>query len=327
MGAQAFICNALILSLKPGREIIEKMGGIGKFVNYSGKVFTDSGGFQMYSKKIYLGSSEDGVYFKNHFNGDKVFMTPENNMKLQIALGSDVAMCLDTMPLLEHSRFEIEEVVRKTTKWAEICKKTHDKLQKNIPVEKRQLLFGISQGGIYADLRRKSIKELKELNFDGYSIGGLGLGETMKEQHEMIDIVKSVIGEEKPVYLMGVGNPVEIIEGIGKGVDIFDSRFPTRNARNGTMFTSKGRLRLRNSKMKEDKRPLDEECECFVCKKYSRSYIRHLLMLKESNGFRLASYHNIYFITNLIKKVREAIKEGKFDEFLNEFRKNYQEKP
>jgi len=315
MGAKAIISNAFILSLKPGTNIIKKMGGIKKFMNYNGINFTDSGGFQMYSPSLYLGSKENGVMFRNPFNGEKLFITPEEDMKIQLDIDSDVAMCLDTMPLIEHSKKSIIDAVNKTTAWAEKCKIHHEKLQKNIPEEKRQILFGIIQGGIHPDLREKSAKELLKLNFKGYSIGGLALGEPKKDEYKMVKIVKSIIPEEKPIYLMGIGNPSELLEAISLGVDMFDSRFPTQNARHGTLFTKKGYMRVINSKYKTDSKPIDPECECFTCKNHTKAFIHHMIKMDEGNGMRLVTYHNLYFLQWLMKESRSQIKNGTFSKF------------
>jgi queuine tRNA-ribosyltransferase len=322
---QAVISNALILSLRNGAEILKKFNGIGKFMNFKGVNFTDSGGFQMYSNSIYIKSDKEGVYFKNPLNGEKIFMTPEKNMELQLNISSDVAMCLDSMPMYTHSKSQIEEAVEKTTLWAARCKYHHYLLQKNIPKNKHQLLFGIIQGGIHEDLREKSTKELLKMDFDGYSIGGFGLGETINEEFKIVELIKNILPEDKPVYLMGIGNPVEILKGISLGVDIFDSRMPTQNARRGTLFTSEGKLKLLNEKYKFDETPLDKNCKCFVCKNYSRSFIRYQLINDEFTGKKLATYHNIYFITKLIEKAKEKIKQGKFKEFLEEVEGKYKE--
>ena len=316
MGAKAVISNALILYLRNGSEIIKKFGGIGKFMNYKGINFTDSGGFQMYSKSIYIKSNSDGVFFRNPISGEKLFITPEKDMEIQSDLNSDVAMCLDSMPMYEHSKKEIAEAVEKTSLWAEKCKIHHDKLYKNSG--KKQLLFGIIQGGIFEDLRKKSAEDLLKLNFDGYSIGGFGLGETIDEEFKIVKQVKKMLPENKPVYLMGIGTPVEILKGISLGVDIFDSRMPTQNARHGTLFTSKGNLKITNEKYKFDKSPIDEECKCFVCKNYSKAFIRYQLIHDEATGKRLATYHNLYFLTKLIETAKEKIKEEKLDEFIKE---------
>jgi len=323
LGAKAIISNALILSLKPGEKTIKKLKGIGKFMNFSGINVTDSGGFQMYSKSIYIKSNDSGVFFKNPITGEKIFMTPEKNMKIQLDINSEIAMCLDTMPLYHHSKKDIKLAVKRTTLWANKCKQTHDKLQKNIDKIKHQLLFGITQGGIYKDLREKSINELKELDFDGYSIGGLGLGETKQEQIKIIKLQKSILPNNKPIYLMGIGDPLEILEAIELGVDMFDSRLPTQNARRGTLFTSKGKLRILNKKYEFDKNPIDKSCNCLACKNYSRAYIRHLLKENEPVGKELASYHNLYYLQNLIKQAKQTIKNNKFKEFKNKIKKTY----
>jgi len=325
MGANVIISNALILSLRPGTKIIKKFGGIGKFMNYHGTNFTDSGGFQMYSKYIYLSSNDRGVQFRNPFSGEKLFITPEQDMKIQIDLNSDVAMSLDTMPMYTHSKKDIEEAVRKTIIWASRCKNEHDKLQKGKSQNKKQLLFGIIQGGIYKDLREKCTKELLKNNFDGYSIGGFGLGETIEEEFKIVELCKSLIPEEKPIYLMGIGNPVEILEGISHGIDIFDSRMPTQNARRGMLFTSKGKLRLMREIHKEDKKPLDENCDCYVCKNYTRAYLRHQLIQNEGTGKILVSYHNLYYLQNLVRQAKENIKKGTFKKFLESVKKAYKE--
>ncbi|MFA5259564.1 MAG: tRNA guanosine(34) transglycosylase Tgt [Candidatus Pacearchaeota archaeon] len=323
MGARVTISNGFILSLRPGTKIIKKLGGLGKFMNFSGANFTDSGGFQMYSKSIYLSSDEKGVLFRNPISGEKIFMTPEKDMEIQLDLGSDVAMCLDRMPLYEDSKKEIQNSVDLTTMWAKRCKEHHDKLQKQIPKVKRQLLFGITQGGIYPDLRKQSTEELLELNFDGYSIGGFGMGETFDEEMKIVKQQKSIFPENKPIYLMGIGSPPEILEGISYGVDIFDSRMPTQNARRGTLFTSSGKLKILNKKYKLDKSPIDKSCNCFVCKNYTKAYIRHLLKEEEPVGKELASYHNLYYLQDLIKQAKGQIKKGKFKEFKDKIKKIY----
>jgi queuine tRNA-ribosyltransferase len=323
MGAQAVISNAFILSLREGSKIIKKLGGIGKFMNFKGINFTDCGGFQMYSPRIYIKSTNEGIHFRNPINGEKLFITPEKDMEIQADINSDVAMCLDSMPMYEHSKKEIAEAVEKTSLWAKRCKVHHDKIWKKFPQNKRQLLFGINQGGIFPDLREKSVNDSLKLNFDGYSIGGFGLGETIEEEFKIVKLVKKILPEDKPVYLMGIGTPVEILKGIALGVDIFDSRMPTQNARHGTLFTSKGNLKITNEKYKFDKSPIDKNCNCFVCKNYSRAFIRYQLINDEPTGKNLATYHNLYFLTKLIEKAKKKIREGKFDKFLKEVEKEY----
>ncbi len=325
LNAKAIISNALILSIRPGVKIIKKLQGIGKFMNFSGVNFTDSGGFQMYSDSIYIRSSDRGVYFKNPISGEKIFMTPEKNMEIQFNLGSDVAMCLDSMPLYNDSKKQIKEAVRKTSLWAEKCKKHHDKLQKSISKNKRQLLFGITQGGKYEDLRKQSVNEILKLDFDGYAIGGFGMGETFNEEMKIVKQQKLLFPENKPVYLMGIGNPVEILEAISLGCDVFDSRMPTQNARRGSLFTSNGKLRITNKKYELDKNPIDKNCNCFVCKNYTRAYIRFLLRENEPVGKELASYHNLYYLQDLIAQAKKAIKQSKFEEFKKRVKKAYKD--
>ena len=319
------ISNALILSLRPGLKILKKFGGIKKFMAWNGINFTDSGGFQMYSDFIYKNSNDKEVEFKSPFDGKKIFMTPEENMRVQLEINSDVVMCLDTMPMYTHSKEDIKEAVRKTKIWAERCKKEHDKIQRKnkISKEKRQLLFGIIQGGVFSDLRKDCAEKLVSLNFDGYSIGGFGLGETFEEEMKIVEQQKKIIPENKTVYLMGIGSPCEILEAISHGVDIFDSRLPTKNARHGLLYTSKGELKLTLKENEFSRKPIDEHCNCFVCKNYSRAYLRHLLQRDEGAGKTLVSYHNIFYLTKLIEKAKEEIKKGKFQEFKKEMQKIY----
>lgn len=320
------ISNALILYLREGSKIIKKLNGIGKFMNYKGINFTDSGGFQMYSPSIYIKSNKEGVFFRNPLNGDKIFMTPEKNMELQINIDSEVAMCLDSMPMYHNTtKAQIKDSVNKTSLWAKKCKLHHDKIQKNIPENKKQILFGIIQGGKYEDLREISTKELLKVDFKGYSIGGFGLGETIEEEFNIVEKVKKLLPENKPVYLMGIGTPVEILKGISLGIDIFDSRMPTQNARRGTLFTSEGKLRILKENCKFSNEPIDKNCNCFVCKNYTRAFVRYQLIHDELTGKKLATYHNIFYLTKLIEKAKEKIKQGEFKEFLNEVEKAYKE--
>ena len=325
MKVPAVISNALILYLRSGSEILKKLGGIGKFMNYKGINFTDSGGFQMYSPSIYIKSNDEGVYFRNPLDGEKIFMTPEKNMEIQLDIGSEIAMCLDSMPMYTHSKSQIADAVHKTSTWAKRCKTHHDLIQKDLPKSKRQLLFGIIQGGKYEDLRETSTKELMNLDFDGYSIGGFGLGETIEEEFNIVQQVKSLLPENKPIYLMGIGNPVEILKAIELGVDIFDSRMPTQNARRGTLFTSEGKLRILREDCKFHSGPIDKNCKCFVCKNYSRAFIRYQLLHDEFTGKKLATYHNIFYLTNLINTAKEKIKQGTFEKFMKEVGGKYKE--
>lgn len=324
MKAPAIISNTFILHLRPGEKIIKKLGGIGEFMDFDNINVTDSGGFQMYSPSLYLKSDERGVYFKDPFENKKIFITPEKDMEIQLDLNSEIAMCLDSMPLLHHSKKDIALAVERTTNWAKRCKKHHDNLQEKIPKNKLQLLWGITQGGIHKDLRKKSCEEISKINFDGFSIGGLALGETQEQEMKMIEVSNKILPENKPRYLMGAGNPIEILEAISRGCDMFDSRFPTQNARRGTLFTSKGKLRILQAKYKLDKKPIDSACDCFVCRDYTRAYIRYQLYQQEAVGMRLASYHNLYYLTRLMEQARAAIKRGKFKEFMSRVKKEYE---
>jgi len=318
LDCNAIISNTFILYLKPGERVIKKLGGIKKFMNYKGINVTDSGGFQMYSPSLYIKSDKKGVWFRNPFNGSKLHVTPEKDMQIQLDLDSDIAMCLDTMPLIEHSKKDIANACNQTYEWAKRCKQYHDKHNKQ-----GQLLFGICQGGIYKDLREKSALQISSIDFDGLAIGGLALGEPKNQELKMIEVAKKVYPENKPCYLMGEGDPIMMLEAIALGCDMFDSRFPTQNARRGTLFTSKGKLRIFNAKYKQDSKPIDPNCNCYICKTYSRAYIRFQLIEETPVGRHMATYHNLYYLSNLIEQAKSAIKKGKFKQFLNKIKKVY----
>ena len=322
-GAKAIICNSFILSLRPGIEVVKKFTRLADFMSFPGIVFTDSGGFQMYAESLYINSTIKGISFRNPFSGEKIFISPEDSMKIQCSLGADVAMCLDSMPLISASFSEVEKAVSTTTQWAKRCKSAHDKIQKNIKKERKQLLFGICQGGVHKALRERSTKDISKIDFDGYAIGGLALGEPREEMYRMIAESKKLLPENKPVYVMGVGHPVDVLTAISLGADIFDSRFPTKTARHGGLLTWNGKLNILNAKYKVDSNPIDKNCGCFVCKNYSISYIRHLLLQEEGNGYRLASFHNLHFMQSLIKKAKERIMLGDFQNFKKSLEKKY----
>ena len=311
MNVQGIISNAFLLSLKPGLDIAKDLH---KFMDWDRIIFTDSGGFQILSmNNVFKGIKKNGINFKNPFNGEEHLLTPEKVMEIQKILGSDVAMALDHMPLYGLDFKKIKEAVDDTHRWAEIC------LEKK---NEKQLLFGIAQGGIYPELRKKSTEFINSLGFDGVALGGLCIGESKEEMHKMIKLSIPLI-KDKPRYLMGVGNPVDLINCIGEGIDIFDSVFPTRNARHGHVMTKKGVVNIENSRYRKDFSALDENCRCKVCRKYSKAYINHLFNSTEYLGLRLATYHNLFFIQNLIKDVKKAIKEENFDKFKKEFTENY----
>lgn len=324
LGATTIISNALILSLRPGTDLIEKAGGYHKFISYDGAVFTDSGGFQMYSDQLFKKTDTNGVWFKDPYSGDVFLMTPEKNMQIHHAIGSDVAMCLDDMPMFGADRERLMASVQKTLAWAKRCKAQHDIL--NVEREKkglsRQLLFGIAQGGTDKELREYCAKEISAIGFDGIAFGGLALGEPMDLMFDAIDAAIVHMPEEKPKYLMGVGVPQQILEAIGRGVDCFDSRYPSLSARHATVFSldddakqSGGKLNITNARFAEDFAPIDSSCDCMVCKNYSRAYIRHLARLKEPSAMRYMTIHNLRFMQNMIAGARQAIIDGTFDAF------------
>jgi len=311
MNVQGIISNAFLLSLKPGLDIAKDLH---KFMDWNRVIFTDSGGFQILSmNNVFKGIKKNGINFKNPFNGEEHLLTPEKVMEIQKILGSDVAMALDHMPLYGLDFKKVKEAVEDTHRWAEIC------LEKK---NEKQLLFGIAQGGIYPELRKKSTEFINSLDFDGVALGGLCIGESKEDMHKMIKLSIPLI-KDKPRYLMGVGSPVELINCIGEGIDVFDSVFPTRNARHGHIITKKGAVNIENSEYRKDFSALDENCKCKVCRKYSKAYINHLFNSTEYLGLRLATYHNLFFIQNLIKEVKKAIKEKNFEKFKKEFIKNY----
>jgi queuine tRNA-ribosyltransferase len=315
MNTECMICNAFILYLTPGLDVIKKFGGIHKFINWKKPAFTDSGGFQMLKKSFLIQVSRKGVHFRSPFDSSKHIITPEKAIEIQNIINSDVAMCLDFVPHYGNSKEYMETAMNKTHEWAKRCKAAH----KN----PKQLLFGITQGGTFKDLREESAKFLNNLNFDGYSIGGLCIGEGIQKTMETIDWSTPHLNENKPRYLMGAGSPMDLVEGVYHGIDIFDSIYPTRHARHGQIFTSKGNILIKKVKHKEDPLPLDPDCDCFVCKQHSRAYIHHLLKNKNHTAFRLVSYHNLYFIQQLIQKIRKAIKGNQYEEFRNDFIKRY----
>jgi len=320
-GVQSVISNAMLLSFIPGDEFVKKQGGLHKFTKWDGIQFTDSGGFQI-STSLFESISDRAVNFRNPFNKQRIRLTPERCMEIQLNLGSDVAMCLDHMPHpLKDSKKVIADATRRTTVWAKRCKKFHTELKKKRKSE--QLLFGISQGGLDKKLRKQSCKDINDLNFDGVAIGGLGMGETKKQAYVVVDYSIPFFDKKKPRYLMGIGDPLDLLEAISHGIDCFDSKFPTQNARHATIFTKKGVLELNKGPSRNSKLPLDESCKCYVCKTFSRAFLRHLWKMNEFTVNHYLSYHNIYFIQNMLKEVRKAIKQKRFKSYKKEFLKNY----
>jgi queuine tRNA-ribosyltransferase len=314
-GARIILANTYHLYLRPGHRIIEKLGGLHRFMNWSGPILTDSGGFQVYSLSRLRTISEDGVTFQSHLDGSRHFIGPEEAINIQKSLGADIIMTFDECAPYPADYEYIVNSVKLTSLWARRCIESE--------IDTNQALFGIVQGGIYPDLRERSAKELIELGFDGYALGGLSVGEDRATREKVIRDTIGFLPEEKPVYLMGVGKPEDIIDGIRLGVDMFDCVMPTRNARNGTLFTSRGKMVIKNAQYSDDDRPIDEKCGCYTCSRFSRAYLRHLFMARELLSYRLNSIHNLYFYSDLMENIRCAILEEKFDDFCQEFFHNY----
>jgi queuine tRNA-ribosyltransferase len=312
IGAQILLSNTYHLYMRPGHELIKEAGGLHKFMSWDRPILTDSGGFQVFSLCDLRNIKEEGVEFKSHIDGSRHFFTPEKSIEVQNCLGSDIIMCFDECIPLPSEYDYVKKSVDRTTRWAARCKEAH----KNTEM---QALFGIVQGGIFKDLRKLSAEQLIELDFPGYSIGGLSVGESAEEMYETLEATVLLLPENKPRYLMGVGSPDYLIEGAIRGIDMFDCVLPTRIGRNGTVFTSSGRIIIRDAKYARDFSKLDPECECYACTNFSRAYIRHLFKANEILGMRLATWHNLYFLLHLMKKVRQAIIEDRLANFRTEF--------
>ena len=312
------LSNTYHLWLRPGEDIIYKAGGLHKFMNYDGPILTDSGGFQVFSlvKNKEKDITEEGVTFKSHIDGSKLFLTPEKSIQIQNKLDSDIAMSFDECPPYPSTYEYMKKSVERTLRWAARGKKVHS--------NENQSLFGIVQGGEFEDLREYSCKETVKMDFDGYSIGGTSVGEDKDTMYKMIDYGIKYLPEDKVRYLMGVGDPIDIIEGTIRGIDIFDCVLPTRIARHGQAFTREGKINFNNAKYKEDFTPVEEGCDCYTCKNYTKAYIRHLITTDEMLGGRLLSIHNIRFLIKLTEELREAIKENRILEYREEFISKYQ---
>lgn len=310
MGTALILGNCYHLFLRPGIELIARHGGLHRFMNWNGSILTDSGGFQVFSLGGLRKLDDRGVSFTSHIDGSKHFLSPERVTRLQNMLGSDIAMVLDQCPPYPAEYEEVKEAVRRTSLWAGRCKSAH--------LRKDQALFAIIQGGVYNDLRRRSAAELVDMDFDGYALGGLSVGEPKNLMYETLYGSVPELPRDKVHYLMGVGSPDALLEGVRSGIDIFDCVLPTRIARNGRVMTSKGYLPIRNSIYAADLSPLDEACQCPVCKNYSRAYIRHLFNANEILGIRLTTYHNLYYLDRLMKDIRKALSENRFEKFYQE---------
>lgn len=316
MNAGIILSNTYHLYLRPGHELVREAGGLHKFMNWDRAILTDSGGFQVFSLSKLRKITEEGVQFRSHLDGSKHFLSPEKAMEIENALGADIIMAFDECAPYPANYEYTEKSMYMTTRWAERCLKAHTDTE-------RQSLFGIVQGGMYADLRKISAKDLVSLGFPGYAIGGLSVGEPAELMYEMLDETVPLLPEDKPRYLMGVGSPDYLIEGTLRGIDMFDCVLPTRIGRNGTVMTSKGKVIVRDARYSHDFTPMDEECGCPACQNHTRAYIRHLLKAGEMYGLRLTTLHNLYFLINLMKSIRCAILEDRLLDFRKEFYEKY----
>nr|WP_288684667.1 tRNA guanosine(34) transglycosylase Tgt [uncultured Anaerobutyricum sp.] len=316
IGTQVELSNTYHLHVRTGDKLIKQFGGLHKFMGWDRPILTDSGGFQVFSLSGLRKIKEEGVYFQSHIDGHHIFMGPEESMQIQSNLGSTIAMAFDECPSSRADRTYIQNSVDRTTRWLERCKKKMQELN-SLPdtVNPHQMLFGINQGGIFADIRIEHAKRISELDLDGYAVGGLAVGETHDEMYYILDEVVPYLPENKPTYLMGVGTPANIIEAVDRGIDFFDCVYPSRNGRHGHVYTHHGKLNLFNKKFELDPRPIEEGCQCPACRTYSRAYIRHLLKAKEMLGMRLCVLHNLYFYNHLMEEIRGAIDEHRYKEF------------
>ena len=318
-GAQIILGNTYHLNLRPGCDIIDRFEGLHRFMNWQRPILTDSGGFQVFSLAKLARISEEGVVFQSHIDGSRHMLTPEKVVQIQNCLNSDIMMCLDQCIQHPANRDDTTAALEVTTRWAARCKSAWESHN-----DGSQTLFGIVQGGMYADLRRRSAQELVQIDFEGYAIGGLSVGEPQEMMLEMAETTLPLLPETKPKYIMGVGTPPDLVELVHRGTDMFDCVLPTRNARNGQIFTRSGTRNLRNARYRQDTRPLDGECECYTCNKYSRAYLRHLLIARELLAYRLLSIHNIHFFVNFARQMRRAILADSFEEFRRQFYRDYQ---
>ncbi len=313
---QVMLCNTYHLHVRPGDQLIRRLGGLHRLARWDGPILTDSGGFQVFSLASLRKIEEEGVYFSSHVDGKKIFMGPEESMQIQSNLGSTIAMAFDECVENPAEYSYAKASCERTTRWLKRCRTELNRLN-SLPdtINKNQLLFGINQGCTFQDLRAEHMKAIAELDLDGYAIGGLAVGEPAEVMYEIIDTVEQFMPQEKPRYLMGVGTPVNILEGVERGVDLFDCVMPSRNARHGHLFTSRGIINIQNQKYEDDLKPIDEECGCPVCSNFSKAYIRHLIKAKEMLGQRLCVMHNLYFYNTLMEKIRDALDNGRFSAF------------
>nr|WP_302624841.1 tRNA guanosine(34) transglycosylase Tgt [uncultured Eubacterium sp.] len=315
---QVELSNTYHLHVRLGDKIVKQLGGLHRFMNWDKPILTDSGGFQVFSLAGLRKIKEEGVYFNSHVDGRKIFMGPEESMQIQSNLASTIAMAFDECPSSVASRDYIENSVARTARWLKRCRKEMNRLNGlEDTINKNQMLFGINQGGIYDDVRIEHAKAISDIDLDGYAIGGLAVGESHAEMYRIIEKVVPYLPGDKPVYLMGVGTPANILEAVERGVDFFDCVYPSRNGRHGHVYTNAGKLNLFNAKYETDDRPIEEGCQCPACKYHTRAYIRHLLKAKEMLGMRLCVLHNLYFYNTMMEEIREAIKAGRYSEYKN----------
>lgn len=316
LGAEIILSNTYHLYLRPGHDIVREAGGLHKFMNWDRPILTDSGGFQVFSLGAMRKISEEGVKFRSHIDGSSHMLTPEKSIEVQNALGSDIMMAFDECAPYPADYSYVKNSLERTTRWLRRCKEAHKDTEK-------QSLFGIMQGGMYKDLRYQSAMEIVELDLPGYAIGGLSVGEPRELMYEVLDYATDYLPKNKPRYVMGVGTPDHLFEGVERGVDMFDCVFPTRLARNGSAMTSHGKVNIKNAKFERDFTPLDHECDCYVCRNYSRAYLRHLFKANEILSSMLLSYHNLHFLVHTMQNIREAIEQDRFTEYKREFYMKY----
>ena len=316
---QVELSNTYHLHVRPGDQVVKKLGGLHKFMVWDKPILTDSGGFQVFSLAGLRKIKEEGVYFNSHIDGKKIFMGPEESMQIQSNLASTIAMAFDECPSSVATREYIQNSVERTTRWLARCKAEMARLN-TLPdtINQHQMLFGINQGGIYGDIRIEHAKEIAKMDLDGYAVGGLAVGESHEEMYRILEAVVPYLPIEKPTYLMGVGTPANILEAVDRGVDFFDCVYPSRNGRHGHVYTNQGKLNLFNAKYELDDAPIEEGCQCPACRTYSRAYIRHLLKAKEMLGMRLCVLHNLYFYNNMMEEIRAAIEAGRYKEYKRE---------
>ena len=319
IGTQVELSNTYHLHVRPGDEVVKAMGGLHKFMSWKRPILTDSGGFQVFSLAGLRKIKEEGVTFQSHIDGHKIFMGPEESMQIQSNLGSTIAMAFDECPPALAERSYVQPSVDRTTRWLQRCMAKLDELNaREDTVNAQQLLFGINQGAVYADIRIEHAKRIREFDLPGYAIGGLAVGESHEQMYYILDETVPYLPKDKPVYLMGVGTPANILEAVDRGVDFFDCVYPTRNGRHAHMYTGHGKINLMNAQYERDDRPIEEGCQCPACQRYSRAYIRHLLKAKEMLGMRLGVLHNLYFYNHLMEEIRDALDQGRFAAYKKE---------